>query len=71
MLDTGAAGSVFSPGAAAERGVRSGGRLPEEATPESLVAALREGGEIVVVREDEVWVDTVLPTPEAAAGEAP
>lgn len=64
---------VAEDAAAAERGIRSGDRLPEEATPAFLVAALREGGEIVVVRRnrDEEWVDTVLPAPEAAAGEAP
>jgi predicted aspartyl protease len=64
---------VAPSGVAAERGIRAGDRLPEGATAEALVAALREGSEIVVVREnqDQVWVDTVLPAPEPAAGEAP
>jgi predicted aspartyl protease len=64
---------VAPDGAAAERGVQSGDRLPEGTTPESLVAALREGRVIVVLRQnrDDAWADTVLPAPDAAAGEAP
>jgi predicted aspartyl protease len=64
---------VAPDGAAAERGVQSGDRLPEGTTPESLVAALHEGRVIVVLRQnrDDVWADTVLPAPEAASGEAP
>ena len=60
-------------GVAAQRGIRAGDRLPEDVTPETLVAALREGAEIVVVRqnEDEVWVDTVLPAPDAPTEESP
>jgi hypothetical protein len=63
---------VEAGGVAERRGMRPGDRLPEDASPETLVAALREGGEIVVARqnEDEIWVDTVLESPEAASAEA-
>jgi hypothetical protein len=64
---------VAPDGVAAERGIRAGDRLPEDALPETLVGALREGSEIVVVRrnQDELWIDTVRPPPEAAVAEAP
>ena len=60
-------------GVAAQRGIRASDRLPEDATPETLVAALREGAEIVAVRQNqhEVWVDTVLPAPDAPTEESP